>query len=95
MELLPDLQKLQPVKIGVAKDFDAKVRSREGALGWNSMVYHDSASGVYTFHLGSDDGSRLWVGQPFLDVRVLRKGRRCPVPVAMPSSGTRRTTDLG
>ena len=87
-ELLPDLQKLQPVKIGVAKDFDAKVRSREGAFGveFNGFITIQQA-GVYTFHLGSDDGSRLWVGQPFLDVRVLRKGPALPRPVAMPSSG--------
>ena len=86
-EMLPDFRALEPTKRGVAKDFDAKVRRREDAFGLEFEGFITiQQPGIFTFHLGTDDGSRLWVGQPFLDVRVLRQGPRPSRPAVEPSS---------
>lgn len=77
-ELLPDFGKYQPAKTGVARNFDLNVRTRDTAVGLEFKGFITiPADGVYTFHLSSDDGSRLYVGDSPLDVRVLRKQ---PVP---------------
>jgi hypothetical protein len=69
---LPDFQKLQPTRIGVATNFDISVRSRNEAVGLEfSGFITIPEDNVYTFHLGSDDGARLFVGESSLDVRVL------------------------
>ena len=80
-ERLPDFEKYQPAKTGVAKNFDLNVRTRDAAVGLEFKGFITiPADGVYTFHLSSDDGSRLFVGDASLDVRVLRQQ---PVPVAL------------
>ena len=51
--------------------------------------------GFYTFHLASDDGSRLLVGESSLDVRVLSKG---PPPAAVekvPATTLKEQSSLG
>ena len=59
---LPDFAKLKPVNQGFSPGFDVEAASRENnsALrfeGWFKLP----AAGTYTFHLGSDDGSKLWI----------------------------------
>lgn len=80
-ELLPDFGKYQPAKTGVARNFDLNVRTRDAAVGLEFKGFITiPADGVYTFHLSSDDGSRLFVGDSSLDVRVLRQQ---PAPAAL------------
>ncbi|MGA2542386.1 MAG: carbohydrate-binding protein [Verrucomicrobiota bacterium] len=72
---LPDFGKLHPVKTGIVTNFDLDVRTRNEAVGleFNGFITIPR-DGVYTFHVASDDGSRLFVGESSLDVRVLSKG---------------------
>jgi signal transduction histidine kinase len=77
---LPDFRKFQPTKTGIATNLDLNVRTRDDNVGleftgWITIP----RDGVYTFHLASDDGSRLFVGGSPMDVFVLSKG---PAPVA-------------
>ena len=84
---LSDFLKLQPVKTGIATNFDLNVRTRDENVGLEfTGLITIPRDGLYTFHLTSDDGSRLFVGNAPMNVRVL--GQR-PVPVAaekLPSS---------
>ncbi len=59
---LPDLDGLQPAATGLAEGFDVGVarRHNEYALRFEGVFEADRA-GDYTFHLASDDGSRLFV----------------------------------
>lgn len=61
-EKLPDFSKLKAKDKGTASSFDVEVakRANDSALrfeGW----FKANAAGTYTFHLGSDDGSKLWI----------------------------------
>ena len=78
---LPDFGKLHPVKTGVATNFDLGVRTRNEGVGleFNGFITIPR-DGAYTFHVTSDDGSRLFVGDSSLDVRVLSNG---PPPAAV------------
>ena len=66
---LPDFAKLQPKSQGTANAFDVNVgRPDRFALVFVGR-FHVAADGNYTFHLASDDGSRLFVnGQSVVDV---------------------------
>ena len=79
-ELMPDFGKYRPVRSGVATNFDCNVRTRDDAVGleFNGFITIP-ADGVYTFHLASDDGGQLFVGDPSLKVSVLN---RHPAPAA-------------
>ena len=59
---LPDFAKLKPVKTGVASDFDLGVARRieDCAIKFEGYVKIEN-DGNYTFHLTSDDGSKLWI----------------------------------
>jgi signal transduction histidine kinase len=86
-EYLPDFRKYQPSKSGVAANFDLNVRTRDATAGleFNGFLTIP-VDGVYTFHLASDDGSQLFVGDSYVEVRVLSKQ---PAPAAadkVPSS---------
>lgn len=72
---LPDFAKLHSVKAGIATNFDLAVRTRDENVGleFNGFITVPR-TGLYTFHLASDDGSRLWVGGSFLEVSVLSQG---------------------
>lgn len=77
---LSDFQKFQPAKTGVATNFDLNVRARDDNVGLEfTGLIAIPRDGIYTFHLTSDDGSRLFIGQSPMNVRVL--GKR-PAPVA-------------
>jgi signal transduction histidine kinase len=74
-ELLPDFGKLQPAKTGVTANFDLKVRSRDDNTGLEFTGFIKiQEAGVYTFHVNSDDGSRLYLGTAAADVRVVGVG---------------------
>ena len=75
-----DFLKIQPVKTGIATNFDLNVRTRNENVGLEfTGLIAIPRDGVYTFHITSDDGSRLFVGDAPMNVRVLGKA---PVPVA-------------
>ena len=73
-EALPDFGKYQPARIGIATNLDAQVRTRDDCVGleFNGFITIPRA-GAYTFHLTSDDGSRLFVGNGSVDLRVSDK----------------------
>lgn len=60
---LPNFAKLKPIATGEATDFDIGVARRLNncAIKFDGFLKVD-ADGDYTFHLTSDDGSKLWVG---------------------------------
>ena len=69
---LPDFTKLRPVKSGVATGFELGVRTRNEGVGLDfDGLIKIPRDGLYTFFVESDDGSRLCVGNPSLDVEVL------------------------
>jgi cytochrome c553 len=59
---LPDFSKLKPVKTGEASDFELSVAPSidNCALKFEGLLRIETA-GNYTFHLTSDDGSKLWI----------------------------------
>lgn len=71
-ETLPDFAQLPVLKSGICADFDFGVAENAENVGVQFRGYLDVArAGVYTFHLTSDDGSRLFVGRPTLQLTVL------------------------
>lgn len=62
-EVVPDFTKTDPQKVGVAKSFDLAATGREhGYAACFSGFIRIPKDGVYAFTVGSDDGSRLWIG---------------------------------
>ena len=59
---LPDFSKLKPISKGTASDFDVEVAQKpnNNAIRFEGWFKLQSA-GKYTFHLGSDDGSKILV----------------------------------
>ena len=97
-ESLPEFEKYQPAKTGVATNFDLNVRTRDPSVG---LVFSGfitiPADGVYKFHLSSDDGSQLFVGDASLDFRVLDKpsvSARDQVLTNVPEIGNRQWVTL-
>jgi signal transduction histidine kinase len=87
--LLPDFRNYQPVSAGVATNFDVSVRSRNEDVGLEfSGLLTVPRSGAYTFYLTSDDGSRLWIGEPSLGLRVLKP--RPPPATGQPATSPRK-----
>lgn len=66
---LPDFSQLQPVAEGAADDIDVALARRREQFGLRFEGYlRIAAAGEYTFHLSSDDGSRLLIdGQQVLN----------------------------
>jgi signal transduction histidine kinase len=78
---LPNFHLLLPVKVGNVTNFDVGFRTRDDMVGIRFDGYFDAPrAGRYHFRLRSDDGSRLWVGNP--DVPVSRIGSNVP-PAAL------------
>jgi signal transduction histidine kinase len=88
---LPDPMRLQPVKTGIATNFDLGVRTRDQgvALEFSGFITIPR-DGLYEFYLASDDGSRLWVGDISLEVRVLDQRPPAPVVEQVPASASER-----
>ncbi|MCO6459213.1 MAG: c-type cytochrome [Pirellulaceae bacterium] len=59
---LPDFDQMEPRETGSAHAIDVAVASRTDAFGLSFQGrLRIEREGEYTFHLGSDDGSRLWI----------------------------------
>lgn len=74
---LPDYSRLKPAAKGVATNFSVSYRTQheQCALNFDGFIQIDHA-GIYKFHLTSDDGSRLYVGDPTDWCRVVPLGRK-------------------
>jgi alpha-mannosidase len=60
---LAEMEGAAPAKTGVADKFDTTPRTRDTNFGLRFNGYLDvPRDGIYTFYLGSDDGSRLLIG---------------------------------
>jgi signal transduction histidine kinase len=77
---LPDFDRLPPVKTGTVTNFDLSPRTHDQGVGFQFRGFLEvPREGWYTFHLNSDDGSRLSLGEP--DVRVADLGQgELPAP---------------
>lgn len=60
---LPDFGAMQPIKTGKCDNFTLDMRDRDEQFGirYSGYIYVDKST-KYTFSLGSDDGSKLWIG---------------------------------
>lgn len=77
--LLPDFNHLPAIARGTVSNFDIGVRSRAEHVGLQfTGDLEVPRAGRYTFHLKSDDGSRLYIGEPTF--RVVRLGRSALPP---------------
>jgi signal transduction histidine kinase len=88
-----DFQRYRPTRTGVTTNFDLSVRTRNENVGleFNGFI-SIPRDGVYTFHVTSDDGSRLFIGDSSVSVRVLSMH---PVPAMMqkvPSTPVERSS---
>jgi hypothetical protein len=60
--LVPEFGKLVPVKAGIAANFDLGKRNRDDYFGFQFDGFISILNpGTYTFHLTSDDGSKLYI----------------------------------
>jgi hypothetical protein len=83
--VLPGFVPGQIVKTATAPAFDLSVRPRDTAFALRFRGYiRAHETGVYTFTLTSDDGSRLWIGNTLLvDSDGLHGARPVSAPVAL------------
>jgi len=74
---LVELQPMVPVKTGVTSNFDLAVTTRDEhvALAFDGVIQIE-AEGFYTFYLGSDDGSQLFIRNPPPELTVIGAGSR-------------------
>jgi signal transduction histidine kinase len=80
---LPDFSRLKPVKTGTIDNFNLGVRTRDEGVGLQfSGFFEVPRDGIYKFYLNSDDGSRLSIGQPNLQVEIIGQSQ-LPTPRAM------------
>ena len=79
-QALADFVGLKPAAVGVAADLDLKHRARQDNTGLVFSGYLEiSTPGVYAFHLESDDGADLYVGEPAAACEVVAlKGKSVP-----------------
>lgn len=70
--VLPDFTTMLPLSTTVVSNFNLESLPRREQIGVVfSGFFKVTHSGLYTFHLKSDDGSRLFVGAPSLQVEVI------------------------
>jgi signal transduction histidine kinase len=70
-KMLPDFQKATKAGTGIATGFDIKLRARPNqcAMVFSGLLQVSNA-GIYTFHVASDDGCRLFLGDASAHLRV-------------------------
>ena len=91
---LPDFARHRPTNMGVATNFGLHVLvgRKPVALEFTGCITI-SQDGAYTFHLTSDDGSRLFVGESSLEFRVMSHGPEPQgsqnVPATVPERSSR------
>lgn len=80
---LPDFGQLEPAATGVAVDLsvDARPRPENAALVFTGYLRIPRA-GIYTFHDTSDDGSKVFLGNPADTCRLVRLEGGSSEPVA-------------
>lgn len=67
--MLPNFEHMVPAKTGVVSNFDISVRDRDEHVGLCfSGFIQVPTDGEYTFFLQSDDGSKLYIGEPTLRI---------------------------
>jgi signal transduction histidine kinase len=74
---LPDFSAIEPITNGVAANLRTDYRTRDQycAVAFNGFIQIKEA-GLYTFHLTSDDGSRLYIGKPDIHYEIVpRSGK--------------------
>lgn len=82
LQSLPDFSSVLPTATGIATQFSTAYRTRDEdcALAFEGFIQIQHP-GLYTFHLTSDDGSRLYVGKPSISWRALSSsGATLPTP---------------
>jgi len=78
--VLPNFNQLKPVRTGICSNLDLSVRSRDENVGLQFAGFLEvPRDGVYTFYLRSDDGSRLFLGEPNVRLEVIGSGT-LPMP---------------
>lgn len=79
-EAVPDFQLLQPVKTGIASNFDVGFRTRDERVALHfTGFWNVPQDGQYTFRVRSDDGSLLFLVAP--EVQAVNLGMtNVPVP---------------
>ena len=71
-EHLPDFNQLTPIKAGFTPRFDLAGRTRDNNVGLQLSGYLEvPREGRYVFYLTSDDGTRLFIGEPSLRSSVI------------------------
>jgi hypothetical protein len=92
-EALPDFARVTSYQTGVCADFDpALIAGAEHQGVQFTGLLEVPRAGVYTFHLRSDDGSRLFVGRPTLQLDILGNGE-LPAPVPLVIGQSLRTNE--
>jgi signal transduction histidine kinase len=84
-EVLPDFNALPALAAGTVNNFDLRVMTRLEHVGLCFTGFLEvPTGGLYTFHTTSDDGSRLFAGEPSLRVSVTgRAAFPKPQPLAI------------
>jgi hypothetical protein len=83
-EILPDFNLSPTLAAGHVNNFDLSVMARPEHVGLRFAGFLDVPSeGLYIFHTKSDDGSRLFVGEPSMRANVLG---RAEFPAAQPAA---------
>ena len=71
-EVLPDFSSLPPLKTGTVNNFDLRVITRPDHIGLLFTGFLEiPRDGLYAFYVTSDDGSRLFVGEPSMQSTVV------------------------
>jgi hypothetical protein len=73
---LPNFSRLKPVKTATVDNFNLGVRTRDEGVGLQFAGFFEvPRDGLYRFYLNSDDGGRLSVGEPNLQVEIIGQGQ--------------------
>ena len=69
---LPDFNRLKPIRAGTVHNFDLGVRTRDENVALQfAGFFKVPRDGIYKFTISSDDGSRLVIGRPNIQVEVV------------------------
>ena len=94
-EILPDFNPLTALKTGTVDNFDLSVMTRPEHVGLCFTGFLEVlGDGLYTFYTTSDDGSRLFVGEPSLQLKAIGQAT-LPKPKPMAIGQTLRQDEDG
>src|ERR1039457_2011390 len=95
MESLPDFNPLTALKTGTVSNFDLSVVSKPVHAGLSFTGFLKAPQdGLYTFYTTSDDGSRLFVGEPTLQLKAVGRAT-FPKPQPLAIGQTLREAENG